>query len=271
MIEGKKCKKSNDVTKLKNKSKKQAVVPQTPVTLPPTQASAQMLPDLQVLRNDAYIQAQVEQRLKNVVEDNRSGTKIKSLRGGSVEVVVPHRIKWPQEYVLAGSKKERIQYDQLSMSQWVAGFCRIMRDETNLKNKDSMLDYLISLLEDAQDFSWDAPRASHAVLLCRMEQGDVKNYTDVDKIDRIRRANAQRHIAPSANLSNSKKNNQKTSKAVPCTYYNQGTCSFVRTHDTKGVTYKHICAACLAVGGKTYPHPENECRNKNRKHVTKNE
>ena len=122
MIEGKKCKKSNGVTKLKNKSKKQTVVPQTPVTLPPTQASAQTLPDLQVLRNDAYIQAQVEQRLKNLVEDNRSGTKIKSLRGGSVEVVVPDRVKWPQEYVLAGSKKECIQYDQLSMSQWVAGF-----------------------------------------------------------------------------------------------------------------------------------------------------
>ena len=66
-----------------------------------------------------------------------------------------------------------------------------MRDETNFKNKYSMLDYLISLLEDAQDFSWDAARASHAVLLCKMEQGDVKNYTDVDKIDRIRRANAQ--------------------------------------------------------------------------------
>ena len=61
------------------------------------------------------------------------------------------------------------------------------------------------------------------------------------------------------------KTQPKTSKALPCTYYNQGTCSFARTHDTKGVTYKHICAACFAMGGKTYPHPENECRTKNRK------
>ena len=184
MIESrKKCKKSNDVRKLKSKSKKHTVMPQPPVTLPPTQVSAPTLPNLSVLREDAYIQAQVEQRLKNLMEDSKSGTKIKSLRGGAVEVVVPHRVKWPQEYVLAGSKKERVQYDQLSMSQWVAGFCRIMRDETDAQNKDSMLDYLISLLEDAQDFSWDAARASHAVLLCRMEQGDVKNYKDVDKID----------------------------------------------------------------------------------------
>ena len=151
----KKTKKSSDVSKLKSKNTKKTIVPHTQVTLPPTQVSAQSLPDLYFLRNDAYIQAQVEQRLKNLVEDNRSGTKIKSLRGGSVEVVVPNRIKWPQEYVLAGSKKERVQYDQLSMPQWVAGFCRIMKEERNLENKDSMLDHLISLFEDVQDFSWD--------------------------------------------------------------------------------------------------------------------
>ena len=76
------------------------------------------------------------------------------------------------------------------MPQWVAVFCRIMKEETDLENKDSILDYLILLFEDVQDFSWDAARASHAVLLCRMEQGEIKNYTDTEKIDRIRRANA---------------------------------------------------------------------------------
>ena len=122
------------------------------------------------------------------MDENKSGTKIKSLRGGSVDVVVPNKVKWPQEYVLSGSKKERVQYDSLN----VTGFCRIMKEETNVENKEHMLDYLIQLLEDANDFSWDAAKASHAVLLCRMEQGDVKNYMQVDKIDRIRRANAQR-------------------------------------------------------------------------------
>ena len=80
-------------------------------------------------------------------------------------MVIPNRIKWPQEYVLAGSKKESVQYDQLSMQQWVAGFCRIMKEENDLQNKNSMLDYPISLFEDVQDFSWDSARASHAVLL----------------------------------------------------------------------------------------------------------
>ena len=48
-----------------------------------------------------------------------------------------------------------------------------------------MLDYLIALMEDANDFSWDAARASNAVILCRMEQGEVKNYKETEKLDRI--------------------------------------------------------------------------------------
>ena len=40
-------------------------------------------------------------------------------------------------------------------------------------------------MEDANDFSWDAARTSHAVLLCRMEQGEVKGSGETDKLDRI--------------------------------------------------------------------------------------
>ena len=42
-----------------------------------------------------------------------------------------------------------------------------------------------------------------------MEQGEVKNYTDTDKIDRIRHANAQRHLAPSSSAVNLKKQKKK--------------------------------------------------------------
>ena len=61
-----------------------------------------------------------------------------------------------------------------------------------------MLDYLISHLEDFQDFSCAAAKASHGVLLCRMEWGEIEDYSKIDKIDRIRRAHAQRHIQNNA-------------------------------------------------------------------------
>ena len=186
-----------------------------------------------------------------------------------MEVFVSNTVKRPQEFVLSGFKKERIQYDQLSVVQWVADFCRILREEQNPQVREHMLDYLIALMEDANDFSWDAARASHAVLLCRMEQGEVQNYTETEKLDRIRRANAQRHVT---NTSEEVSNFQKKAKnkVLTCSYYNQGTCMHQKSHDTKGVNYRHICAYCFQQSGKTYPHSEQNCRNKTKK-LTKNE
>ena len=60
-----------------------------------------------------------------------------------------------------------------------------MRDEQTSENQRSMLDYLISVLDNANDFRWDAAKASH---------GEVKDYTQTITIDQIRKANAQRHL-----------------------------------------------------------------------------
>ena len=268
-IEKKGKHKTNDVSKIKGKSKSSAI--DAPVTLSSQQSLVSAIPNLHALRNDAMIQAQVDQRLRDLVDENKSGTKIKSLRGGSVDVIVPHRVKWPQEYVLSGTKKERVQYDNLSVTQWVAGFCRIMKEESNVENKEHMLDYLIQLLEDANDFSWDVAKASHAVLLCRMEQGDVQNYMQDDKIDRIRRAKAQRHMGGSSSNQNSKFQNQKPTRVTPCLYFNKGSCTHTKSDDTKVILYKHICATCYTTSGRTFPHPETECRNKTKRNLSKNE
>ena len=53
--------------------------------------------------------------------------------------------------------------------------------------KENMLDYLINLLDDAHDFFWTSAKSSHAVLLSRMEQGEIKTWADTEKIDRVRR------------------------------------------------------------------------------------
>ena len=80
---------------------------------------------------------------------------------------------WPHEFVLSGQNKDRITYNQLSPVQWMVGFCRSTREESDIKIREHMLDYVIDLLDDATDFSWASAKASHAVLLCRMEQGKI--------------------------------------------------------------------------------------------------
>ena len=72
--------------------------------------------------------------------------------------------------MLSGTNKERMSSDQLSLTQWLAAFYRSIREDKKLQMRDYMLEYLISLLDDSQDLSWAVTEASHAVLLCQMEQ-----------------------------------------------------------------------------------------------------
>ena len=68
--------------------------------------------------------------------------------------------------------KLRIESLTLSCPQsngWLVFVKASGRNQT-LKFENIMLDYVIDLLDDATDFSWGSAKASHAVLLCRMEQ-----------------------------------------------------------------------------------------------------
>ena len=203
----------------------------------------------------------LQDRLRELSGIDKRGRdkKIKSQRGGAVDIFVKERVKWPHEYVLAGNTKDRITYNQLNITQWMAGFCRIMKEESCQTTKNHMLHYLIALLDDSNDFSWQAAKASHAVLLCRMEQGEVISWSETDKIDRIRRANAQRHVVPTQVSSASQKfpkgqTSQKSVKSMPCVYYNDNSCNFNKNHEIKGVFYRHICSSCFAQDGKVNAH-----------------
>ena len=95
-----------------------------------------------------------------------------------------------------------------------------MREETDQNFKAALLDYLISLL-DANDFSWASAQASHAVLLCHMEQGEIKDYTQTEQIDRIRCVHMQRQT-PTGQDTQKNVSKQNNSKSVVCQYYNLG-------------------------------------------------
>ena len=207
---------------------------------------------LESMKQDVLLQAKVEERLQELTEL----AKIKN------------QVKWPHEFVLSGTNRERVTYDQLNVTQWVAGFGRTIREESDPKLRAHMLEYMIALMDDANNFSWTSAKASHAVLLCRMEQGEVKGYDDTMAIERIRRANAQKNFAGNQHSNTANQNFakkfSKTTRTMPCTNYNQGVCSHTKPHETRGVLYKHICSSCFANNGKTFPHSEIECKNKSR-------
>ena len=81
--------------------------------------------------------------------------------------------------MLSGLNKERVSYDQLSITQWVPGFGQTMREESDPNLGQHILDYLIALMDHANDFSWTSAKASNVILLCQMEQGEVKDFSDI--------------------------------------------------------------------------------------------
>ena len=131
-LEQKPVKKSSDPKKIKNKTKtKQTLTSKEHTTLlssasdvaKNTNLMDQSIPNLASLRQDIQIQQQVQQRLATLAQQQVSGMdhKVKSQRGGP-DVFVKNRVRWPHEYVLSSSTKERVTYDQLTVVQWVSGF-----------------------------------------------------------------------------------------------------------------------------------------------------
>ena len=132
-----------------------------------------MLPTMDALRRSSTGQAEVDTRLKELNSLTDKG-KFKYQRGGSETVWVKKEVPWPQNHILSGSNKSRICYDALCNSQWVAGLSCIIREESDPNIRNHMLEYMTDLMEDSHNFGWSAAKASHTVLLCRMEMEEAK-------------------------------------------------------------------------------------------------
>ena len=219
-----------------------------------------MIPSLSHLKSARDIQRQVDNRLRELEEcsftpKGQGKQKFKSKRGGNVDILVHKKVAWPYDTILGGNSKQRVSYDQLSWSQWVQGFVRNILEEKSNKTRENMLNYLSDLMEDATDFSWQGAKASHAVLLCDMERGAV-TWDDMCRIDRIRKAHAQKHIQNPKNFSRNAYDSGK--RPWFCKMFQTGSCTFTKDHEANGKVQKHICAHCLEKG-KQLNHAEKDC------------
>ena len=225
------------------------------------------VPSISLLKS-SKLQRRVDKRVRELEQDSQcsgNDNKYKSKRGGNIEVSVKNKVLWPHKPILEGRNRQRVSYDQLSLTQWVQGFCKNILEEKSNECKQVMISYMSDLMEDATDFSWQGAKAAHAVMLCEMECG-VLCWEDSDRIDRIRRAHAQKHVVSSR--LNWAKTSDVTKKPCFCKSFQSGTCAHNKEHKTNGKLHKHICAFCLGIG-KQLGHPEKDCFHK--KSIAKNE
>ena len=216
------------------------------------------MPSKKFIKEDGKIQEQVRARMEELkhMNDKDCPGKFKSQRSSNDDVTVKLKIPWPQNQELSGSTRSRPSYDQLNVYQWVSGFPRIAQDETDIEVKNKMLEYLVDLMEDAQDFSWASAKAAHAVALCRMEDGKL-SWSDTKGLDRIRRAHAQKNIGFSQgnNSSNGNKFGKNKDLGFICKFFQIGTGSHSKDHISGGRKYRHVCSHCQD------GHPAKECKN----------
>ena len=93
-----------------------------------------------------------------------------------------------------GLKGSTISHDHLTMGQWVVGFCKAMQEESDQTKTLHMLDYLVNILENANDLHGRRlrPATQRSYVVWNRERSN--NYSNVENIDRLRCALAQRHI-----------------------------------------------------------------------------
>ena len=91
-----------------------------------------------------------------------------------------------------------------------------------------MVSYPGDLMEDATDFSWQWAKAAHAVLLCEMERGSLQ-WEDLDHIDRIHRAHAQKHVSSRSGWD--KPLDHSGRKPWYCKNYQIGVCNHSHDHE----------------------------------------
>ena len=93
------------------------------------------MPSLETLRPQK-MQRQVDKRIRALERSSQSSgnekvQKLKSKRGGNIDIIVKEKVSWPHEPILGGMQRQRISYDQLSLTQWIQGFCRNILEENS--------------------------------------------------------------------------------------------------------------------------------------------
>ena len=75
-------------------------------------------PSIELLKS-SRLQRKVDKRLRDLSQSSHSAGKLKykSQRGGDIDVKVRHKVHWPHEAILGGVQRQRVAYDQLSLTQ----------------------------------------------------------------------------------------------------------------------------------------------------------
>ena len=146
------------------------------------------------IRKDLRLMAQATERLAKLqAEDAELEGEVAGATGrgrgrksGSKMVAsdtIKQRIDWPHFYVqrvVAGSR-QCVEYADLTVEEFVFGFLRMLAAPECMMDKDTMLNVLEMLMQDAMDYSWKNARGFYEMLGWDVEKR-VMVWSDTNRI-----------------------------------------------------------------------------------------
>ena len=116
------------------------VTPTEPSVAKNFESSDSLVPSVDFLRTNSLIQQQVEACLQDYHTAGvlQGQGKLRSQRSRN-DVPIKRFAAWPHHYVVSGNAKEKVSYDQLKPTQWMAGALKaamdLPRDQKDKKNR----------------------------------------------------------------------------------------------------------------------------------------
>ena len=168
---------------------------------------------------------------------------------------------WPHSFLgrqFIGINK---QYEDLSISEFCAGYSGILREVQSA----SVLRYRLLHLEDlmyfASIYSWSSVLKFHAAVLVEIEKGVLKwgdDFRHLQSTTLITRVESRRDNGKGSGQT---KNSGGKNSVLYCAAYQNGMCSFPNDHEgvLNGQTrvLRHVCAKCLHANPRSIvQHPD---------------
>lgn len=226
---------------------------------------------LDTLKQDAGLAEKVQKRLAeldlpgpstgNTAATNNSKGKTSGATKTADDLHVRRDILWPHFYIHRGPERRPARYEELSLPEFVYGFLCMLDDSPEpAPVKSLMLAKLRDVMRDALDFDWLPIRNYVRIILQEIEREKI-SWSDQTAMQELRvlylhRISCENVIGKPAG--------QRKPVLLSCLPFQQDKCAYTSDHNSARGPVRHVCGFCLKITGNGYPHPEKECRRKDR-------
>ena len=206
---------------------------------------------------------------------NKSSRSKRSGKDRKITSRVRYPQDWPHSFLSLHYVDKDKKYDQLTMSEFCAGYLTIMENISDRKILSYRTTHLKDLMYLTTKYNWKAVLNFHAACLLEIERGQMEWGDSFHRLESTTLAGGHlrsNNVGGSAvsgfsgsrvGATTTSSVNNSSGPILFCKEYQRGVCSKTSDHegiDRNGETrfFRHICAVCWLKAKKMAAHPETQ-------------